>query len=70
MQTTLRRASFDARGQAVPLPADEERRKAEEAIRALDRLDEMGEEAEQRATLDALIKGLDENRLSDRRRFP
>jgi hypothetical protein len=70
MQSTMRQPSFDARGQAVPLPADEERRMAEDAIRALDHLDEMGEEAEQRATLEALIRGLDEDRLSDRRRFP
>lgn len=69
MQAILPQSSFDARGRAIPLPPDEERRRAQEAIRALDQLDEMGDEDEQRATLEALMKGLDENPLSDRRRF-
>jgi excisionase family DNA binding protein len=68
MQATRPRSTFDARGRALPLPADEERRRADEAILALDRLDEMGDEDEQRATLRGLMANLDEDRLSDRRR--
>jgi excisionase family DNA binding protein len=68
MPATRPRSSFDARGRALPLPADEERRRADEAILALDRLDEMGDEDEQRATLRGLMVNLDEDRLSDRRR--
>jgi hypothetical protein len=45
------------------------RRRNEEAIRALDDVAAMGDVEEQNATLDALIKGLDEDRLSDRKRF-
>lgn len=70
VQATLPQSTFDARGRAIPLPADEERRRATEAIRALDELDEMGDEDEQRATLEALLMNLDEDRLSDRRRSP
>ena len=63
--------SVDARGRVIPRTEDEQRRHAEGAIRALDSLDEIGDEEEQRATLEALIKGLDEDgdRLSDRKRF-
>jgi len=37
--------------------------------RGLDALDDMGEEDEQRQTLDALMKAIDEEPLSPRRRF-
>jgi hypothetical protein len=40
-----------------------------EAIRALDEVAEMGDEAEQRATLEALMVAIDEEPLSARRRF-
>lgn len=70
MEATLPRSSFDARGRAIPLPPDEERRRAREAILALDQLDDMGDEDEQRATLRELTVNLDADRLSDRRRFP
>ena len=69
MQATLPQASFDARGRAVPLPEDEERRRQAEALRALDELDAMGEDEEQAATFLALVKGLDDDRTSTRRRF-
>ena len=62
--------SFDEHGRALPLPAAELRRRAEQAIRALEALWDMGEEAEQRATLEALVTALDEDRPPDLRRFP
>jgi hypothetical protein len=62
-------ASFDARGRAIPLSEEEIRRRNEQAIRALDALDDMGDEDEQRETLEFLIKAIDEDRLSNRRRF-
>jgi excisionase family DNA binding protein len=68
MPATRPQSTFDARGRALPLAADEERRRAAEAILALDRLDEMGDEDEQRATLQGLMVNLDEDRSSDRRR--
>jgi hypothetical protein len=37
--------------------------------RGLDALDDMGDEEEQRQTLDALVKAIDEEPLSARRRF-
>ncbi len=40
-----------------------------EIARGLDALDEMGDEDEQRQTLSALIKAIDEEPLSPRRRF-
>jgi excisionase family DNA binding protein len=69
VQATLSQSSFDARGRAIPLPADEERRRAEQAIRALDELDEMGDDDEQRATFATLVAAVDEDGLSARRRF-
>jgi excisionase family DNA binding protein len=68
MPATRPQSTFDARGRALPLGADEERRRAAEAILALDQLDEMGDEDEQRATLQGLMVNLDEDRSSDRRR--
>ena len=61
--------TIDARGRAIPLSDEELDRRAEAAIRALDALDDMGDEDEQRETLDALIEAIDQDRLSDRRRF-
>jgi len=45
------------------------RARAAEIARGLDALDEIGDEEEQRQTLDALIKAIDEEPLSARRRF-
>jgi len=61
--------SVDAHGRAIPLSAEEIRQRAEASIRALDALDDMGDEDEQRATLEALIEGIDAHPLSDRKRF-
>jgi hypothetical protein len=46
----------------------EVRARAEAIASGLDALDDMGDENEQRQTLDALMKGLDEDRLSYRKR--
>jgi excisionase family DNA binding protein len=70
MPATLPRSAFDARGRAVALPEGEERARQAEALRALDELDAMGDEAEQAATFAALAAAIDEDRPSDRRRFP
>ncbi|MGZ3299482.1 MAG: hypothetical protein ACXVBG_00915 [Isosphaeraceae bacterium] len=42
---------------------------AVEIARGLDALDDMGDEEEQRQTLSALMKAIDEEPLSPRRRF-
>ena len=55
--------SVDARGHALPRTEGEIRVRAEEAIRALDEIAEIGDEEEQTATLDALLKALDEDPL-------
>jgi excisionase family DNA binding protein len=68
-QATHPHASFDVRGRAVPLLEDEERRRQAEALRALDDLDAMGDDDEHEATFAALVEGLDQNRMSSRRRF-
>jgi excisionase family DNA binding protein len=61
--------SVDARGRALPMTDEEIRRRNAEAIRALDSLDEIGDEEEQRATFEALMVAIDEEPLSDRKRF-
>jgi len=61
--------SVDARGRALPMTEQEIRRRNEEAIRALDEVAAMGDEEEQRATLDALMAAVDEEPLSYRKRF-
>jgi hypothetical protein len=54
--------SVDARGRALPLTAEEIRRRNEVAIRALDEVASIGDVEEQNATLHALLKALDEGR--------
>jgi hypothetical protein len=61
--------SVDATGRALPMTDEEIRSRAIEIARGLDALDDMGDEEEQRQTLDALIKAIDEEPLSPRRRF-
>jgi hypothetical protein len=61
--------SVDATGRAIPMTEDEIRARSAEVARGLDALDDMGDEEEQRQTLDALIKAIDEEPLSARRRF-
>jgi hypothetical protein len=67
--TVSPRRSFDEHGRALPLSEEEVRRRNAEAIQALDALDDMGDEQEQRATLDALMAALNEEPLSARPRF-
>jgi hypothetical protein len=68
-QETQPRRSVDARGRAIPMTEDEVRRRAEEAIRGLEALNDMGDEEEQRRTLEFLMEAIDEDRLSYRKRF-
>ena len=53
--------SVDARGRALPMTEEEIRQRAEEAIRAMDELATIGDEEEQTATLEALLKSLDKD---------
>jgi hypothetical protein len=68
-QETRSPRSVDARGRAIPMTEDEARRRAEEAIRGLEALNDMGDEEEQRRTLEFLMEAIDEDRLSYRKRF-
>ena len=61
--------SFDERGQAVRLTEDEVRERNARALAALDAIERIGDDAEQRETLDYLMRVVDEDRLSDRPRF-
>jgi hypothetical protein len=63
------RASFDERGRAVRLTEDEVRERNARALAAVDAIEQIGDDAEQRETLDDLMRGVDEDRLSDRPRF-
>jgi hypothetical protein len=59
----------DATGRALPMTDEEIRRWAAEAIRGLQAVDDMGDEEEQRETLEYLIRAIDSEPLSDRKRF-
>ena len=61
--------SVNATGRALPMTDEEIRARAAEIARGLDALDDMGDEEEQRQTLDALMKAIDEEPLSARKRF-
>jgi hypothetical protein len=61
--------STDARGRVIPLTEEEDRQRIERGLRALDALDTIGDEEEQRATFEALAKAIDEEPLSRRKRF-
>ncbi len=65
----LSRQSFDDRGRVIPLTEEEIRRRNALALAALDSVLEIGDDPEQRDTLDYLIRAVDEDRLSDRARF-
>lgn len=62
------RSAVDARGRLIPMSEDEVRERAGDVARGLAALDELGDEDEQRETLDDLMKALDADRLSDRDR--
>jgi hypothetical protein len=51
------------------MTVEEIRVRAMEIARGLDALDDMGDQDEQQQTLDALIRAIDEEPLSARRRF-
>jgi len=61
--------SVDIHGRALPMTEAEILQRNAGAIRALDEVAEMGDEEEQRATLEALMTSIDEEPLSSRRRF-
>ena len=61
--------SVDATGRALPMTDEEIRARATEIARGLDALDEMGDAEEQRQTLDALMKAIDQEPLSARKRL-
>jgi hypothetical protein len=63
------RRSVDAHGRVVPRTEEEQRQQIERALRALDELDNLGDDEEQRATFEALAKAIDEEPLSSRKRF-
>jgi hypothetical protein len=67
--TTLPYRSVDAHGRAIPMTEAEILARAETIARGLDALDDMGDEGEQRATLNALIEGINAHPLSNRKRF-
>jgi hypothetical protein len=69
LTSALPRRATDAHGRALPMTEAEIRARAEEAIRALDALDDMGDEEEQRETLEFLMKALNEEPMSYRKRF-
>jgi len=62
-RTALPHRSTDARGRIIPLTEEELRRKAEEAIRVTDEIATIGDLDEQDATLEMLLKFLDEDPL-------
>ena len=61
--------SVDIHGRAIPMTGQEILQRNAGAIRTLDEVAEMGDEEEQRATLEALMTAIDEEPLSARRRF-
>jgi hypothetical protein len=61
--------SFDANGRALTLTPDEIDQRAALALQALDSLEDMGDEEEQKETFAYLAQAVNEDRLSERRRF-
>ncbi len=53
--------SVDATGRALPMTVEEIHAQAVEIARGLDALDDMGDEEEQRQTLNALMKAIDKD---------
>jgi hypothetical protein len=52
--------SVDINGRALPMTEEEILQRNAEAIRALDEVAEMGDQEEQRATLEALMTAIDD----------
>jgi hypothetical protein len=55
--------STDARGHIIPLTEEEDRKRIERGLRALDEVATIGDEEERTATLHMLLKFLDEEPL-------
>ena len=67
--TTDSPRSFDERGRAIRMTEEEVRERNSRALAAPDAIEQIGDDAEQRETLDYLMRVVDEDRLSDRPRF-
>jgi hypothetical protein len=63
------RRSVDEHGRIIPRTEEEQRRYIEEALRALDEIAAIGDEEEQTATFNMLVKALNEDPSSYRKRF-
>ncbi len=69
LSTASSRLSVDSHGRAFPMSEEEIRARALEIARGLDSLDEIGDEHEQKQSLDALLTALDAGRPSGRKLF-
>ena len=65
----LAQRSFDDRGWAIRFTDQEIRQRNALALAALDAVERIGDDVEQRETLAYLVRVVDEDRLSDRPRF-
>lgn len=61
--------SVDARGRALPMTDAEIRARAVEVARGLDALDDITDETDTDEMWEEFTRGIDEDRLSDRKRF-
>jgi hypothetical protein len=61
--------SVDARGRALPMTDAEVGARALAAIRALDEIADMTDATDTDEVWERFMRGIDEDRLSDRRRF-
>lgn len=61
--------SVDARGRALPMTDAEIRSRAEVAIRVLERIADDVDDTDSDEMCEAVERGIDEDRLSDRKRF-
>ncbi len=61
--------SIDARGRALPMTDAEIRSRAQVAIKALERIADDVDETDTDEMCVAIERGIDEDRLSDRKRF-
>jgi excisionase family DNA binding protein len=61
--------SVDATGRALPMTEAEIRARAEAVIRALDEIADMTDETDTDEVWEQFTRGIDEDRLSDRKRF-
>lgn len=68
-QLDVPRTGTDAAGRAVPMTDEEAQARGMMLAQALDVLDDMGDDDEQRQSFEALARGIEADRLSDRPRF-